>query len=323
MLGETRKPILPHPRSAQYGRTRKKQFLISKVAQHDLKLRHDFLRNLNEKLNGWIKLRATEGDVVIHTQAEPITLLAYNEWCGLQSLPEILAAFVLPNDSTINTVLDKAATLLREDTGQSAFNGYQDKNRKRVWKQVAAIYRAKHRLGRKAAPQVRWFEASIQPAAASTATGLPHCHRKGQLFGVAPGFGRTGVARRRRQRWVCIGFVPLRLSGDDLAHGLVEAQAQDLDKGQWCCQLGHAGASANGTQRFIREGTLSEAGFLRFQEASEWREPGAGSPFQGGQTGPGGVCRVRLRNRLGEERRSRPLKGLSLPTSASASECQS
>jgi len=38
-------------------------------------------------------------------------------------------------------------------------------------KRLRNVY-PKHRLGRKAAPQVRWFEASIQPAAASTATGL-------------------------------------------------------------------------------------------------------------------------------------------------------
>ena len=45
------------------------------------------------------------------------------------------------------TVLNRAAELLREHTGRSAFDGYQDKNRKRAWEQVAAIYKAVGELG--------------------------------------------------------------------------------------------------------------------------------------------------------------------------------
>jgi hypothetical protein len=35
MPGETAKPILPHPRSAQYARTSRKQFLISQEILQD------------------------------------------------------------------------------------------------------------------------------------------------------------------------------------------------------------------------------------------------------------------------------------------------
>lgn len=44
-------------------------------------------------------------------------------------------------------ILDRGAALLREHTGQSAFNGYQDKNHRRAWEQVAAIYKAFSELG--------------------------------------------------------------------------------------------------------------------------------------------------------------------------------
>jgi very-short-patch-repair endonuclease len=40
------------------------------------------------------------------------------------------------------TILNRAAELLREHTGRSALNGYQDKSRRRAWEQVAAIYKA-------------------------------------------------------------------------------------------------------------------------------------------------------------------------------------
>lgn len=118
-----------------------------RVAPLDLKLSPDFLSELNEKVSGWLKVAVVEGDSIICSQTEPISLLTRNEWCGLVSLPEILAAFVLPNDAAVMTILNRAAELLRESTGRSALNGYQEKSHERAWKQLAAIYRAVGELG--------------------------------------------------------------------------------------------------------------------------------------------------------------------------------
>lgn len=107
-----------------------------------LKLSHDFLAELNEKVSGWLKLEMIEGETVVQSITEPISLLARNEWCGLTALPEILAAFVLPNDPAVMSILGRASEILKEVTGRSSLNAYQDKSRKRVWEQVAAIYKA-------------------------------------------------------------------------------------------------------------------------------------------------------------------------------------
>ncbi|MGH8018946.1 MAG: DUF4011 domain-containing protein [Opitutaceae bacterium] len=120
-----------------------------RFAPVDLELSHDFLAGLNEKVSGSLKIELLERDsaIVISSRTEPISLLARNEWCGLVALPEILAAFILPNDPAVMTILDRAADLLRENTGRASFNGYQDKSRKRAWEQLAAIYRAIAELG--------------------------------------------------------------------------------------------------------------------------------------------------------------------------------
>src|SRR5688572_7180233 len=47
-----------------------------RVAQLDLKLSHDFLDGLNERIAGWLKVEALEGEVVICSRTEPISLLA-------------------------------------------------------------------------------------------------------------------------------------------------------------------------------------------------------------------------------------------------------
>ncbi len=118
-----------------------------RVSPLDLKLSPGFLSELNEKVAGWLKVEVVEGDEVLCARTESVSLLARNEWCGLVSLPEILAAFILPNDPAIMPILSRASDLLRESTGRAALNGYQDKSRKRAWAQVAAIYRAVAELG--------------------------------------------------------------------------------------------------------------------------------------------------------------------------------
>ncbi|MDR2430608.1 MAG: DUF4011 domain-containing protein, partial [Puniceicoccales bacterium] len=127
-----------------------------RVSPLDLKLSHDFLAGINEKVAGWLKVEVVAGetdgttnagDAVLCSRTESVSLLARNEWCGLVSLPEILAAFILPNDPALMPILSRASDLLREATGRGALNGYQDKSRKRAWEQLAAIYKAVAGLG--------------------------------------------------------------------------------------------------------------------------------------------------------------------------------
>ena len=74
-----------------------------RVAPLDLKLSHDFLAGLNERVFGRLKAEVIEGENVVVSVTELISLLARNEWCGLVALPEILAAFILPNDPAVMT----------------------------------------------------------------------------------------------------------------------------------------------------------------------------------------------------------------------------
>ncbi|MEG0589748.1 DUF4011 domain-containing protein, partial [Aurantimicrobium sp.] len=133
-----------------------------RASQLDLKLSHDFLAELNEKVAGWLKVEMLDGDEVVQSIKEPITLLARNEWCGLAALPEILAAFVLPNDPAVMTILSRASDVLKEATSRSELNGYQDKNHKRAWEQVASIYKAIDELGILYINPPASFEASGQ-----------------------------------------------------------------------------------------------------------------------------------------------------------------
>ncbi|MGZ8899761.1 MAG: DUF4011 domain-containing protein, partial [Limisphaerales bacterium] len=133
-----------------------------KVGPLDLKLSRSFLEDLTEPVTGSLHVEVVEGERVVAQKSESISLLPMNEWCGLASLPEILAAFVLPDDPSVKKILSRASKVLGEHTRRPEFNGYQDKSRKRAWEQVAAIHKSIAELGiRYMAPPVS-FENSGQ-----------------------------------------------------------------------------------------------------------------------------------------------------------------
>ncbi len=71
-----------------------------------------------------------------------IQLLAFDQWAGVSSLPEILAAFSQPNHPAVERILRSASELLSANGKQSSLEGYQSRDRKRVWEIVSAIYGA-------------------------------------------------------------------------------------------------------------------------------------------------------------------------------------
>ncbi len=135
---------------------------VFRMSPLDLKLGHDYLSELRERVQGWLKIEVLESETVHYTKSLPISVLAENEWSGLTSLPEILSAFVLPNDPTVMKILGRASEILHEFTKRSAFNGYQDKNRNRAREQIAAIYKAIGELKIRYIVASASFEASGQ-----------------------------------------------------------------------------------------------------------------------------------------------------------------
>ena len=70
-----------------------------------------------------------------------LRVLARNEWGGLSGMPDILAAFVLPNDPAIARILKSASEVLRQANQSPGLEGYQG-DKKRVWAQAQAIWNA-------------------------------------------------------------------------------------------------------------------------------------------------------------------------------------
>jgi very-short-patch-repair endonuclease len=82
----------------------------------------------------------------LNTLEHPVELLARNQWGGIGHVPEMIAAFVLPNDPAVERILKKAADVLRSHGKDAALNGYE-RGPKHAWELASAIWAAIGSMG--------------------------------------------------------------------------------------------------------------------------------------------------------------------------------
>jgi len=115
------------------------------------------IRDLDVQLDGPLLTRLTEAETATVSlsvrpagvKGEPIAevsksveLLPRNQWGGLSHLPDMVAAFVQPNDPAVDKVLKKVAELLREHGKDAALDGYKQGGSKRAWELAGAAWGA-------------------------------------------------------------------------------------------------------------------------------------------------------------------------------------
>ena len=114
------------------------------------------LTQLDVQIDGALISRLTEAEPAIlsfelRTAAQPgvvlarhdtrVELLARNQWGGIGHLPEMVAAFVQPNDPAIDRLLKSAAQALQHSGKPDAIDGYAQGAR-RAWELASAIWTA-------------------------------------------------------------------------------------------------------------------------------------------------------------------------------------
>ncbi|MGC9329691.1 MAG: DNA helicase, partial [Candidatus Hinthialibacter sp.] len=112
------------------------------IHDRDLELNGDFLLNMTESTKGGVSITVETNGRFLAEETKPIELLAYNEWGGAGYMPELLAAFSMPNDPAVDRVLHDASLLLRRAAKPDGMDGYQSKSRQRVWEIASSIYTA-------------------------------------------------------------------------------------------------------------------------------------------------------------------------------------
>ncbi|MDW8323274.1 MAG: DUF3320 domain-containing protein [Burkholderiales bacterium] len=114
----------------------------------DLKLNGAELTRLTEAEHATLRLtlRRRGAEQALHQQAFAIELLPRNHWGGLQHLPEMVAAFVQPNDPVIDGLLKQAAIRLHARGLDAALDGYRGGAR-HAWEIAEALWGVVAALG--------------------------------------------------------------------------------------------------------------------------------------------------------------------------------
>jgi very-short-patch-repair endonuclease len=112
------------------------------VANPDVQLDAGYLNKLTEAVRGSLQLALHEGETEIARESFEIRLLPPSQWSGTDAAPELLAAFVRPNDPAIDQMLRVAATKLEAAGRSTGLDGYVSASKSRVWEMSEAIWAA-------------------------------------------------------------------------------------------------------------------------------------------------------------------------------------
>jgi very-short-patch-repair endonuclease len=112
----------------------------------DVDLDGALLATLTEAQGARAVFSLTAGGAEIARTQVPIELLARNQWGGIGHMPDLVAAFVQPNDPAVDRILKKAAEILREHGKSPALDGYSQ-GPKHAWELASAVWAAVAALG--------------------------------------------------------------------------------------------------------------------------------------------------------------------------------
>ncbi len=100
------------------------------------------LATMTESYQDSFEISLRQGEDLLWQGQQPITVLAYDQWHGYGSHPELLAAFVTPNHPAVAQILGRSAEMLGGWTQDPSLDGYQTQDPNRALRQAAAIYAA-------------------------------------------------------------------------------------------------------------------------------------------------------------------------------------
>ena len=152
------------------------------------------LDKLTDRLRSDVTFTLRQGELVLAEEHMTVEALARNEWDGSRFMPELLAAFVTPNDGTVQHLLKESSGILTSSGRDGSIDGYQKKSRERVWEVMSGVW---------AAVSARAITYAVPPASFETTgqkirlpseiekTGLSTCLDTALLFAAA--FEQAGL----------------------------------------------------------------------------------------------------------------------------------
>ncbi len=99
------------------------------------------LYSLTESVRGNFTITLYQGERVVAEESRPITILAYDEWQGLDIMPPVTTSFVTPNHPYVAQIVKRATPALRRLSRGAVFDGYASGATADIMHQAEAIYK--------------------------------------------------------------------------------------------------------------------------------------------------------------------------------------
>ena len=115
---------------------------VHHIRSLDLKLDPAFLAGINASRRGELRIQVQAAGTVLAEHAVETNLLPPSHWGGVNSAPELIAAFVRPTDPSIDVILREASDKLAAASRDEAMDGYRKRTKARAWEISDAIWAA-------------------------------------------------------------------------------------------------------------------------------------------------------------------------------------
>lgn len=102
----------------------------------------DFFINLSESMMGSYCCIVKSGENHLCEETGEIRLLAYDQWAGTAVMPEMIAAFVTPNNGLVTGIIRRASEILGAWSGNPSLDEYQQRDPDRIKLMMAALFAA-------------------------------------------------------------------------------------------------------------------------------------------------------------------------------------
>src|SRR5690606_16271301 len=117
-----------------------------------------YLNGLNEAERGYVYLQLHSKGELVAAATHKLRVLARDQWGGMGSMGDLLAAFVMPNDPAVAKILKAAGESLSQHGHSPSLDGYQSRDPRRAYMLVAALWSAVSAEGLTYANPPRSFE---------------------------------------------------------------------------------------------------------------------------------------------------------------------
>jgi very-short-patch-repair endonuclease len=115
---------------------------LQRLSPVPVSMKPALLMSLKEGVRGEIVVKVRSGGAELACLTHVCELLSPDEWTGATSAPELIAAFVRPNDPAVDAVWRRAALKLERAGRPSAMDGYAQGKKSRVWEVAEAVWAA-------------------------------------------------------------------------------------------------------------------------------------------------------------------------------------